>query len=225
MNDIIHFPTNRQSTRPTFGRKTNTSTGQFVHSLPDEEAPFVFECESKLELRTAACLLARRDLKHLWDQAEPIKYECPDGSFKSHTPDWISEYDDGTRHLNYVKPEEKITSGRYDEEIGLISQSLSCDYADELVVITDASFEPWEATNAERLMEFRRSPDVEADELVAEFASRLDGIITIGDLIVILQIGGRGFRAIFRAIYDGILNQIEDGIIDLTTVVEAGDVK
>lgn len=225
MNNTIHFPTKRQSTRPPFGRTQGNSTGEFVLTLPDELEPSIYQYESGIERKVAACLNARGDLKHLWDQAEPIKYQCPDGRLKSHTPDWVSEYDDGSRHLIYVKPEEKIASGHYDEEIELISQALSSDYADALVVVTDASFEPWEATNAERLMEFRRNPDEEADEAVAEFASRLDGLITIGDLIAILQIGGRGFRAIFRAIYDGVLKQIEDGIIDLTTVVEAGDVK
>ena len=225
MNNAIHFPTKRQSTRPPFWRSESHSTGQFVSILPDEPEPLVFQYESRLELRAAACLLARNDLKHLWDQAEPIKYQCPDGRYKSHTPDWVSEFEDGSKYIHYVKPEEKIASGKYDEEIELISQALSSDYADEFDVFTDESFEPFEATNAERLMEFRRTPDEEADEVVAEFASQLDGLITIGDLIVILQIGGRGFRAVFRAIYDGVLTQIEDGIIDLTTVVEAGDGK
>lgn len=225
MDTAIFFPTNRQATRYTGGRSKEHSTGSYVTTLPGDPEPFIFDFESKLEHRVGSTVFARNDVKHYWDQSPPIQVECPGRQPRKRQPDALFERKDGWKSLLYIKPEEKIASGRYDEDIELISRSLSSDYADELVVVTDASFEPWEATNAERLMGFRRTPDEEADEIVAEFASRLDGLITIGDLIVILQIGGRGFRAIFRAIYDGVLKQIEDGIIDLTTVVEAGDAK
>jgi len=52
----------------------------------------------------------------------------------------------------------------------------------------------------------RRCKDREADDAVAQVISALSGEERIQDLVCKTRLNGRGFRAIFRAIYSGNLH-------------------
>lgn len=85
------------------------------------------------------------------------------------------------------------------------------------MLITERSYCPSAARNAQKLHDFRRAPDPEADGSIEALVRGLNGPTTIAELVEASGLGGRAFRAAFRAIYAGILRTLEPGDILPTT--------
>ncbi len=70
-------------------------------------------------------------------------------------------------------------------------------------------------------MNFAVLPDPDADEHVRLILSKLDCAVTVGGVVARSELQGRGFRSVFRAIYDGYADRLGAGDIDLDTLLMA----
>ena len=170
-------------------------------------------------------LLVRPDVIDIIDQPFEILAIDDEGKPRKSIPDYLVKFVDGSSSAIEVKPMSRVKLLDFEKDLEFFSQFLQPDQADEIILVTDESFERWEAINAERLLEMRRQPDEQADTAIEKLADCMTAPTTIGHLVDLAQLGGRAFPAIFRAIYSGVLRQIEDGTINLTTIVEKGTVQ
>jgi hypothetical protein len=220
--NYIQLPNERRQTRQTQSPSKSCMKSERVIHGPD--GPLILGFDSGQENNGSAVVLSLPNVVSYWDQPPAIKFICSKtGKPRTKQPDGLVEFWDGYKAVLEFKDPRKANCPRFLDEMEALSEQIPPDYADELCVISSDSYEGYEATNALRLLEYKRDQDAEADQMVADFASNLDGLISVSDIVQILQLEGRGFPAIFRGIYSGVLQQVENGIIDLSTIVESGD--
>lgn len=106
------------------------------------------ECESLLELKVLYLLLARADVRNVWEQPSAIFYIDHTGKSRKHTFDYLVTYACGRRDAVIVKPHEKAMAPRFQRKIKHIRASVSKKYADRVVLVTDAHFTRDEVQNA-----------------------------------------------------------------------------
>lgn len=71
------------------------------------------------------------------------------------------------------------------------------------MLVTEQDLPAARVCNAERLHMFRMQPDAEADRIVADTLGLISLPLTVAEVVRESDLGGRGFRAVFRAIYAG----------------------
>ena len=107
--------------------------------------------------------LVRPDVIDIIDQPFEILAVDDEGKPRTKNPDFWIKYIDGSSSAIEVKPMSRVKALEFEQELEFFSQFLQPDQADEIILVTDESFERWEAINAERLLEMRREPDEQAD--------------------------------------------------------------
>lgn len=156
------------------------------------------------------------------EQPPAIAYVDADGRKRRKRVDQLYTMADGSKYAAEVKPAERARAQDLEVQLSYVAAAMPDDFADDLILITEESYDQWEALNARRLFAYRREDDQEAAAIIAELAAEIDLPVTIRELIVRADIGGRAWPEIFKAIYAGILRPIQDGIIDPDMLVQGG---
>lgn len=214
-------PLSGRSTRAIPTRSQASLRGATVAKLPIDSYPRRIVFESKLEQRVLYLILARSDVHDVWDQPPAIEYRNAKGALKRHTFDYLVTLTCGKRLAVAVKPSARADRTRFREELALIQAAAPAGFADEVVLVTERQFTRGAATNAARLHEFRRIADPDADNIVRQLISDQAADISIADLVLNSGLEGRGYRAAFRAIYDGFADADQNAEITPTTRVTA----
>ncbi|MFN3312485.1 MAG: TnsA endonuclease N-terminal domain-containing protein [Hyphomonas sp.] len=162
-------------------------------------------------------LLARPDVTDVWDQPPPVSYRDATGRKRNHTFDFLITLTDGQRIAVAVKPDALAERHGFRETLQRIRAATPLSFANEIVLITERSYSPSAARNAQKLHDFRRTPDPEADGSIEKLVRDLSGPTTIAELVEATGLGGRAFRAAFRAIYAGLLRALDPGDIHPST--------
>ena len=225
MYNPIFLPSGSRSKRRYSNKSKGRLSGEGPVTTQSHPDPFILGFESGLERQVRAMFLVRPDVIDIIDQPFEILAVDDDGKPCKKTPDFWVKFVDGSSSAVEVKPMSRVKALDFEHELEFFSRFLLSEQADEIILVTDESFERWEAINAERLLEMRREPDDQADAAIKELADCLTEPTTIGHLVDQAMLGGRAFPAVFRAIYSGVLRQIEDGTINLTSIVEKGTVQ
>lgn len=178
--------------------------------------------ESFLELQVLHLLLARPDVVDIWDQPPSIRYVDNEGRAKDHFFDFLVTLRSEERLALAVKPAAIVEKGIFRPELQRIREATPIDFADEVLLVTDRSFPPAEARNAERLHEFRRHPDPEADAVILDVLRSLTSETTIAECVHASRLEWRGFRAAFRALYAGAARALDSGDIQPDTRIIKG---
>lgn len=170
------------------------------------------------------CLLALADpnLWNLHDQPKPVGFTDVDGRTRTHRFDYLAEYRDGSKVALAVKPADRAEKLNFRATLTAIRRDLPKGFADKVCLVTERSRHRKEVQNAELLNFFRRCQDDEADSLVRERIKDLSDELSIAELIKPLDLGARGFRAVFRAIYAGLLTANTRELISINTIVSPG---
>lgn len=177
--------------------------------------------ESKREQDVLYLLLARPDVVDVWDQPPPVSYRDATGRKRSHVFDFLITLTSGQRIAIAVKPAAIAERQSFRETLQRIRAATQLSFANEIVLVTERSYCPSAARNAQKLHDFRRVPDPEADSSMETLVRDLRGPATIADLVDASGLGGRAFRAAFKAIYAGLLRVLEPGDILPTTRIVA----
>lgn len=178
--------------------------------------------ESHLELQVLHLLLARPDVVDIWDQPPSICYIDGEGRAKDHFFDFLITLQSDERFALAVKPAAIVERRAFRPELQRIREATPFDFADEVLLVTDRSFTSAEARNAERLHEFRRHPDPEADAAILDVLQSLTSERTIAECVEASRLEGRGFRAAFRALYSGAARALDMGDIQPNTRILPG---
>lgn len=184
---------------------------------PSGSPPRLRYFESKREQDVLYLLLARPDVVDVWDQPPLVSYRDATGRRRNHTFDFLITLTDGRRIAIAVKPEAIVERTGFRETLQLIRASTPLSFANEVVLITERSYTPSDARNAQKLHDFRRTPDPEAEEVIGALVQDVNGPTTIAELVQASGLGGRAFRAAFKAIYAGLLRALDAGDILPTT--------
>jgi hypothetical protein len=105
-------------------------------------------------------------------------------------------------------------------ELQQLKRTMPAGLADELRLVTEQSICRSDAFNAAMYLRFSLTPDAEVDELLRRHLLSMSGAMTVGDICRSCCAGGRAFRCVVRAIYEGGLHKLSQGRINLFTLVE-----
>lgn len=161
--------------------------------------------ESNGELGVAHVLLARRDVIELREQAAPVAYVDEDGADRVHFFDFVATIDTGERVAVAVKPEG--TAERHDLQgtLRTIAAQMDPRIADRVVHLSERHASAAAVRDAKLIRSCRRDDRLGDDAVVRRLAETLLGTVTVGDLVRASGLKGSGFRAVVRAIGDGVL--------------------
>jgi hypothetical protein len=194
---------------PTSGRAT------LVCPLNDRE----LKCESLLEAKCAAIILARPDVVLLEEQPAAVQYRDTDGRIRSHRFDFRVTTNDGTRTALQVKTHERAERLRWRTLIAEIGRQVGPRFADSYRVVTERNLPTCAVHNAAQLLSARRGARADHDAQIRGLAATLHGAIAIADLVTASGLDGDGFRAVVRLIGAGDLVVNGHGRITPTTLV------
>lgn len=215
-------PLPSKATRIPSPRSKASSRGHVISQMPADPHLRMRYFESKHEQNTLFLLMAWPGVIDVWDQPPQISYRDEDGRLRHHTFDYLLTLSDDSRIAIAVKPESIVRSTGFRERLQLIRAATPLHYANDVVLITEHHYTPSAARNAQKLHDFRRTADPEADHAIASLVADLKGPTTIADLVAAAGLGGRAFRAAFRAIYSGVLRALDEGDIRPMTRIIAG---
>lgn len=196
--------------------------GFVVAAFAGEPAGRRIHFESGLERDFLLLTLARPDVVSIAEQPPAIIWTDAHGRRVRYTFDFLVHLDGGRRLAVEVKRAERVRRKRIDLTLAAIAAQLPVGFADEVILFTDEHYERWQAVNAAQLHEARKQPDAAADYALSITARDLRGEIGIGDLAAMLDIGGRGFRAVLRGLFNGALRLATPGIVGPRSRVAMG---
>ena len=114
----------------------------------------------------------------------------------------------GTRIAYTIKPEVRLSSGRFLEEMGEIAWWVrEKRFADDVRLLTDADLDPVALHNA-KVIAAVRAPDPEADVAAELTADALVGAASLRDLTERIGLEARGYRAALRLVRSGRLSPV-----------------
>lgn len=224
-NPSFRRPSSSRSTRRINARSRASGRGMIPCMAPPWDHPRKVVYESILELKVLYLLLARPDIWDIREQPQRLRYYNAEGRSKWAVYDFLISLQCGRRIAIAVKPAAIVEEFGFRHELELIRAATPLSFADDVVLVTDRSFAPSEARNAERLHEFRRSPDEEADQVIADLLRGLRTETTIAKLVEPTGLDGRGFRAAFRLLYSGVAQALDTDDISPQTRIVAGGVQ
>ena len=227
------YPLNRSFRRAQASRSTRrinprarvSGRGMMSCLLPSWDHTRRVVYESILEMKVLHLLLARPDIWDLWEQPERVRYIDAEKNAKFTVFDFLITLRCGRKIAIAVKPSAIVEETGFRQELELIWAATPLSFADDVVLVTDRSFTPAEARNAERLQEFHRSPDDEADQIIMDLIRGLQSETTIAELVASSGLDGRGFRAAFRMIFSGGAQLLTAGDISPKSQIMLGGVQ
>lgn len=203
-DDLRWCPPLRSTGSRSFpARSRSSSRGFLVATLPEEARPRQIIYESNLERQTALLLLARRDLRNLWDQPPAVSYKDPKRGTAKHVFDYLASFDGGIRRAIAVKPLSRVEQLGFRATLAAIREQMPRRFADEVVLVTERDLNKAEVRNAELLHMFRTHPDPDADQIISDILKSRPETRPIAEVVSESGLACRGFRAVFRAIYAG----------------------
>lgn len=178
--------------------------------------------ESNVELKAAHVLLARHDVVHLREQAEPVSFVDGEGKHRRHYFDFVVTLDTGEKVAVAVRPHERALRHDLDGTLRDIAAQMAPTVADRVVHMSERHLPRDVVEDARLLRAVRRDNRPEDDEAVAAIVATLNGVVTVGGLVHASGLHGRGFRAVVRLIGDGVLGIVgARGITYATRVARA----
>lgn len=178
--------------------------------------------ESNVELKAVHVLLARHDVVHLREQAEPVSYVDAEGVDRLHFFDFVATLDTGEKVAVAVRPHERALRHDLDGTLRQIAAQMDATVADRVVHMSERHLPRDLVEDAKLLRAVRRDNRPDDDKAVAAIVATLNGVVTVDGLVRASGLDGRGFRAVVRLIGDGVLSIVgARGITYATRVVRA----
>lgn len=141
-----------------------------------------------------------------------------DGSHAHHYIDLLVTKADGRKIAEAVKPRSRVTPD-FMQELEQLRRTMPDGIADEVHLVTEECWKRSEAVNAVLYNRLSLWPDPLADARLRDVLSDMSRVVTLAELAELCRAGGRGFQAGVRAIYEGGLECLSPGRINLFTQV------
>lgn len=223
--DVCQLPEVRKTARTVPLRGKFSGRAHLNLPVPATSMTALFTTESFSESKTIITLVVRPDFHDLAVQVGPVAFTNADGRLSQHFIDIVFTDTAGKRTAFLVKNRRRAACPKFQDAALRIAAAAVPQYADEVQIVTDEDLDPLEVLNASRFLYYRRFPDPEADGRIQEVIASLIGPAPIVQLMRMSGLGGRAYRSVFRAIFEGTLTRCSGGEIDHWTVVKAGGVQ
>jgi hypothetical protein len=200
-----------------------SSKGHFVGELVYDNVngqPQRLGFASYTEFKTAICLIYREDFADIEEQLAALPFNHPRGAPSEHFFDFRYTTKGGKRICISVKPERIAGTYVYQATISAIKIAAVGNICDAVATVTERNVSPIELHNAE-LYHAARKADPVMDALVLEALSRLDGPVSIDQLLADIGVYGRGFFSVARCIRFGHARMFTPEKIRGKTLIEA----
>lgn len=181
---------------------------------------FIHRLESFLEKNATLILAARPDFGDLRTQVGPVFFKTASGKSSRHFIDLLFIDTNGNRIAFLVKPSEMAQREDFCQVAEQVKEAAVPAVADEVCILTELDFPPCDAVNASRYLQFSRFPDPEAEQALSAAVENLVGATTVDAIVRMTGFGARAYRAIFKAVFHGLLRRNTGGVIDRWTLVE-----
>jgi hypothetical protein len=193
------MPTASRADRNVKKASSEHCTGHLV--LGDGDG-VVTQFESANESYHLLQLNARGEVADLREQVEFRYGPCNE---HRHFFDMVATFTSGGRIAFTVKTAQGLASGRFVEEMQIVSWWVrERRFADEVRLLTEADIDPIALHNA-KMMAAVRGADPDADRAAQEVASTLTGARCLKDLTTATGLAERGYRALLRLVRTGLL--------------------
>ena len=160
------------------------------------------QAESHLELTHLQMLDADPAIVDLQEQ---VLFSFGEGDRRRHFFDLVATFNKGSRIAFTIKPEARLRSGRFLDEMREVAWWVrKKSFADDVRLLTDADVDPVALHNAKVLAAVRQT-DPEADALARRMTEDLIGGTTLRELTRATGMEARGYRALLRLIRTGAL--------------------
>ncbi|WP_415182549.1 hypothetical protein [Phaeovulum sp.] len=193
--NAIRLPSESSAARTILKSSAWRASGQLVIGTNPGR---LIQIDSELEYKVALILSVKPDLADLREQV-CFKWFDQTGKSHSHFFDFVITCKSGERTAVIVKEASRLRSERLRREIKMIGAQAVPNFADRVIVVTQRDINAIDLHNAKLLHDVRH-PDLEADEAAVAVTNGLVGAATIADLSAMMEMGGRGFRALARLI-------------------------
>lgn len=205
-------------------RKINPRSRGSSRSFPvwlDTETAFprIFGCDSNVEKDHLALTLTDTTTSQVHEQFGPISFVDADGKPRTTYFDLFITRKDGRKIAVAVKPTDRLQSGRFIRELYALERTMDPDTADEVRLVTERCFSRAKAFNAIMYQRFKLYPDPAVEVRFQDVLASTAGETTICEIARRCRAGGRAFRVIVKAIFEGHLEKRSPGRIDLFTRV------
>lgn len=175
------------------------------------------QAESKLELDHLKAQFDRRDVA---DIREQVLFRFGHRDEFTHVFDMVVTMTSGARTAYTVKPQVRLVSGRFVDEMQTIAWWVQKrGFAQSVRLLTEADIDPVLGHNA-NINAALRDVDAEADQAARTMARTLRGVASIRELTGRLGLEARGYRALLRLIRHGDLGPVCLQRITPCTLVE-----
>ena len=186
---------------------------------PETRLPRKYGADSQVEYHNLALTLLEPTVSQVHEQFGPVSYVDADGRPGNHYFDLLIIRDDGRKVGVAVKPTSRLESGRFLRELEALEKTMAQGVADEIRLVTERCFSRADAFNAVMYQRFAICSDHAVKERLQDILSDTPGETTICALAERCRAGGRAFRVIVRALFEGQLEKLSSGRIDLFTQV------
>ncbi|WP_370270416.1 hypothetical protein [Nioella sp.] len=179
------------------------------------------QAESWLELCHLMLLNADEEVAELAEQ-QRFTFGDHEDDLREHIFDVVATLQDGYRIAYTIKPEIRLVSGVFLEEMAEVAWWVrEYDYADDVQLLTDADIDQIELRNAQMFAAVREA-DPEADDAATRAIEALpEGACrSLRDLTIDTGMKARGYSALIRLLRRGFAVQIERGIIRPATLIK-----
>ncbi|KZX91956.1 MULTISPECIES: hypothetical protein [unclassified Sulfitobacter] len=192
-----------------------------AHTVLGEGEGTRTQAESWLELCHLMLLNADEEVAELAEQQRFFFGEDED-DLQQHVFDVVATLLDGYRIAYTIKPEIRLHSGVFLEDMAEVSWWVrKYEYADDVQLLTDADIDQTDLRNAQMLASVREA-DPEADAAATRAIEALpDGACrSLRDLTIDTGMKARGYSALIRLLRRGFAVQVERGLIRPTTTIK-----
>ena len=193
-------------TRPTValpsvaGRNVaSRSRGHFVgHLLVGPGRGRVLQVESNLERNAALLFTTNRNVVRIEEQV-PFEWYDEQGEVKTHFFDFALDMVDEQRIAVAVKPSTFAEAPKFLGKMLRIAKQAVPSQFNSVRIFTERDIDPIDLFNA-KAIHASRDEDFEADEVAKQAVLLITASATIRDLVDLIGMKGRGYRALVRMI-------------------------
>lgn len=173
------------------------------------------QAESYLELSHLTIQNARPDVIDLREQVL-FTY----GAGDKHFFDMVVTLRNGERIAYTVKPEARLTSGRFLDEMALVAYWVERErFATSVRLLSELDIDPVELHNA-HLLSWLHDDDAEALAVARDVGRQLRGAVSLNDLTIQTGLVERGYRALLKLLGTGELLTVHRERIRHQTLVQ-----
>ena len=183
------------------------------------QMPRIYGADSQIEYHGLALALTDPTNAQVHEQVGPVSFVDADGKPGNHFFDHLITKKDGSRIAVAVKPTERLKSGRFLRELEALERTMAPGFVDEVRLVTECCFSRADAFNAVMYQRFAIYRDAAVEARLQDVLASTAGETTICSLAERSRAGGRAFRVIVRGLFEGQLEKLSPGRIDLFTRV------